>query len=121
MLKSIALSLTALTVLSACDDPSVNQGEWPIEVTRFYADNFQDTPFDTGPISVVSTEHGELHTFVLRPCGDASVCGSRQGRLEIAPDYHVVTNAYAGQIFYISAGGDGWIKRDGILYPMAWN
>ncbi|MDG1376273.1 MAG: hypothetical protein P8P56_04470 [Yoonia sp.] len=121
MLKSLALPIIALTLLSACGGKPLTFPNMPIQATRAYADSFQDAPFDTGEISVISAEHGEMHTFTLRPCGDMLVCGADQGSVIKAPDYYVVTGAYAGRTFYISSGGDGWVKRAGVLYPMAWN
>lgn len=121
MLKSLALPIATMTLLGACNGKPLTFAPMPLVAKRFYAENFQDKPFDTGAISVISTEHGDLHTFDLRPCGAGSVCGSRQGQVVNTPDYYVVANAYAGRTFYIAPGGSGWVKRDGALYDIAWN
>lgn len=121
MFKPFAITPVALTLLGACDGKPLTFGATPLAAKRIYAESFQDTPFERGEISVISTEHCELHTFTLRPCGGENVCGSRKGHVVATPDYHVVTDAYAGRIFYISPGGDGWVKLNGTLYPVAWN
>lgn len=121
MVKSFALSVIAITLLGACAGKPFTMPNVPAGVTRAYAKAFQDTPFERGEISVLAEEYGELHTYKLRPCGGDHICGVRQGTLVKAPDYYVVTDAYSGRIFYVSPGGDGYLKRDGSLYPIAWN
>ncbi len=121
MFKSFAIPLSAALLLGGCDGKPLTFTGTPVAVQRAYADTFQDTPFARGQISVVATEHGDLHTFTLRPCGGDHMCGARQGHVAKTPDYFVVTGAYAGRTFYVSPGGDGWIKRNGTVYPMAWN
>lgn len=121
MFKSISLSIAALALLAACDGKPLTFSGTPVQVKRAYADAFQDKPFDTGAISIVAEEHGELHTFTLRPCGADNVCGARQGQLVKTADHYVISNAYGGRTFYIAAGGSGYIKRDGAFYPLAWN
>lgn len=121
MLKPLALTLAALTLMAACDGKPLTIEGMPVQATRFYANNFQDWPFNTGEISVISTEGSDLHTFALRPCENNRLCGERIGDLVRVPDYYVVTGAYAGRTFYLSPGGDGWVRRDGVLYPIAWN
>lgn len=121
MFRSRVLPILAISLLGACAGQPFTWPNLPSGATRAYAEAYQDTPFERGEISVIAEEHGELHTFTLRPCGADQVCGARQGNVVKAPDYYVVTNAYAGRTFYVSPGGDGYIKRDGVLYPMAWN
>lgn len=92
------------------------------EVGRVYADIFQDSPFDTGAVTVLSEEHGELHSYTLTPCrSGTAVCGARSAALQRTPDYFVVQNAYAGRDFYLSPGGDGYMKRNGVFTAIAWN
>ena len=121
MIKPLALSLASIALVAGCDGKPLTFEHTPVQAKRFYADTFQDAPFDTGQVTVLSAEHGDLHTFTLRPCGDGLVCGTRQGTVAKAPDYYVVTGAYAGRIFYLSPGGDGWVKRDGQLIQIAWD
>jgi hypothetical protein len=121
MLKSLSLSVAALSLLAACNGKPLTFSGTPVQVKRAYADSFQDKPSDTSAISVVTEEHGELHTYTLTPCGEGHVCGARQGSLTKTPDHYVVSGAYAGRTFYVAAGGSGLIKRDGAFYPMAWN
>jgi len=116
MLKTISLPIAAIALLTACSGEPVTYEATPVSIKRAYADSFQDMPFDTGEISVVAEEGGDLQTFTLRPCGDGHVCGARQGDVVKAPDYHVVTGAYAGRIFCVSPGGDGWIKQNGTFF-----
>jgi len=111
----------AVLLLGACAQQLPPAASVSPEFDRLITDTFQDTPFDTGAITVLAEEHGELRSFRLRPCGGNHICGARQGHVADAPAYWVVTGAYSGRTFYISPGGDGWIKRDGALHPMAWN
>jgi hypothetical protein len=121
-MKTVSLSLMAIALLTACSNgQGLTWEDNPVSVHRFYADNFQDHPFDTGPITVLSEEHGDLKSYTLRTCGEDHVCGSRKGHVTRAPDYWVVKGAYAGRVFYISAGGDGWVKHGSELIPIAWN
>ncbi|MCO4843586.1 MAG: hypothetical protein KC439_11890, partial [Yoonia sp.] len=79
MIKPLALSLASIALVAGCDGKPLTFEHTPVQATRFYADTFQDAPFDTGQVTVLSAEHGDLHTFTLRPCGDGLVCGTRQG------------------------------------------
>lgn len=91
-------------------------------VGRVFADGLQDAPFDSGPVSILTEEHGELHTFELTTCQSGThICGARAGHLQRAPDYYVMSGAYAGRTFYLSPGGDGYVKRNGEYMPLAWN
>ncbi len=119
-MKSLILSVTAMTLLGACNLNAPILQDAPIGVQRLVA-QYQDHPFDTGPITVLAEEHGELRSFTLRACGDAHVCGARRGHLTTTQDHYVVTGAYAGRVFYISPGGDGMVKRGGAFHPIAWN
>lgn len=121
MKTSLIAASLGLTLLAACEYGPVPGPPLPLAVQRAYADTVQDHPFDDGAISVLAEEHGELHTFTLRPCGQDRICGARRGKVVRAPDYWVVTGAYSGRTFYISPGGDGWIKRSGRYYPLAWH
>jgi hypothetical protein len=121
MRKSIFLSLAAVGLLAACNGKPLTFAGTPVQVKRAYAESFQDKPFDSGAISVVAEEHGELHTYTLTPCGEDHVCGAGQGHLVKTPDHYVVTGAYTGRTFYVAAGGSGYIQRNGIAYPVAWN
>lgn len=119
--KIVLTGLLTLGVLAACDEVPTTSGTAPVVVHRAYADSFQDHPFDEGAITVLAEEHGELRSFVLRPCGGNAICGASTGRLLRTRDYWVVKGAYPGRDFYVSAGGDGWVKRSGAYHPIAWN
>ena len=126
-MRAFLFSAFAITSLAACEPGKpLTFEQTPLPATRAYAATFQDQPFDTGPVSIVAEEYGELHTYTLAPCrGGATVCqGSAHGRaalLQWTPDYAVVTGAYHGRTFYLSPGGDGWMKRHGQLIPLAWD
>ncbi|MDB9801520.1 hypothetical protein OAC01_00970 [bacterium] len=87
MLKTLSLTVAALSLLAACNGKPLTFSGTPVQVKRAYADSFQDKPFDTGAISVVTEEHGELHTYTLTPCGEGHVCDARQG----SPRKHQIT------------------------------
>ena len=119
-MKTLTLSLTAVALLSACaaDIPTISGV--PASAQRLIAP-FQDAPFDTGTITVLAEVHGDLRSYSLRPCGSDHICGARRGYVTKTEDHWVVTGAYAGRTFYISAGGDGWVERHGRRDPIAWN
>jgi hypothetical protein len=133
MMKRFGIAALGLMALSACQgfqaqgdalaasaEQAVYDGTYA--VGRVYADTFQDAPFDSGPVTVLAEERGELRSFQLTACrGGTHVCGNRAGHLQRAPDYYVVSGAYAGRTFYLSPGGDGYIKRNGEYLPLAWN
>lgn len=111
-----------MALLAACGGKPLTFEATPVFAHRFYADRWQDKPFDEGAISVLSEEHGDLHTYTLTPChGGANVCGDSVGHLQVTPDYYVITNAYDGRTFYISPGGDGYVKINGVFTTIAWN
>ena len=85
---------------------------------------FRDLPFDTGTVYVVANEHGDLHTYSLTPCrGGNRICGAtgRVGTVSRTPDYYVVTGAYSDRTFFLSPGGDGYLKFRGVDRDLAWN
>ncbi len=129
MMKTV-FGCAALIALAACQGTgdraaaSAEQFVWTAtqDVNRLFADNFQDHPFDTGQVSVVATENGALRGYQLTPCrGGTQVCGTRAGHLTRNADFFIVTGAYAGRTFYLSPGGDGYVKRGSAYIPMAWN
>lgn len=110
--------------LVACTDgqPLAQPVDVPMEAARFYADLFQDKPFDEAAVKVVVAERGDLRTFTLRPCQNgARVCGAGTGTVEVTPDYYVVSGAFPGRTFWLSPGGDGFTERGGVRSNLAWN
>lgn len=93
------------------------------QLARYYAANLQDQPFDErGTVFVVAEERGKMRSFALTPCrGGTHICGTRAGHLARTPDFSVVSDAWPGRTFYLSPGGDGYLKRHGTLIPLAWN
>lgn len=120
-MKTLFASVIALAFVAACGKPLPQVPSVSDKLDKLLIDTFQDKPFDSGPITVLAEERGELRSFILRPCRGGHICGARRGHVATTTNYWVVTGAYAGRIFYVSPGGDGWIKRGGKLHPMAWN
>ena len=120
-MRKTILSLVALTAIAACAPGEPFTGnKGPVEVQRALANAFTDLPFDTGAVTVLTEEHGELHSYTFNTCGNAVCSGHRRGTLQQAPDYTVITGTHAGRTFYLSPGGDGWLKLHGNLIPLAW-
>ena len=123
MIRMIS-AIVATTTLLACTEgqPLPARLDVPAEVSRYYADLFQDQPFDTAAISVLATEGDELRTYSLRPCQNGTrICGARTGTLQRTPDYYVVTGAYPGRVFHLSPGGDGFLRTAQGNTNLAWN
>lgn len=121
MLK-IALGGVALLTLAACNGKPLPAFWDSAAYQAAYAENFQNHPFDDGPISILTEEHGELHTYTLTPCRDGTrVCGTHAATVMKGDHYYVVDGAYRGRAFHLSPGGDGWLKRGDKITPLAWN
>lgn len=121
-MQKLIIGMTGLLALAGCFGKPLTWEGNPVAVQRFYAEQFQDQPFDVGPVSVLTEEGGELQTFRLSPCQNGTrICGPRTGTFEKTPDYTVVSGAYAGRTFYLSPGGDGFLVRNGVSIPLAWN
>lgn len=117
-------AILATATLVACTDgqPLPARIDVPAEASRYYADLFQDQPFDTAGISVLATEGGELRSYALRPCQNGTrICGARAGTLQRTPDYYVVSGAYPGRVFHLSPGGDGFVQTPAGNTNIAWN
>jgi hypothetical protein len=117
-------AVLATATLVACTDgqPLPSEIDVPSEAARYYADLFQDKPFDEAAVKVVVAERGDLRTFTLQPCQNGvRICGSQTGSVETTPDYHVVSGAYPGRTFWLSPGGDGYMVRGGVRTDLAWN
>ena len=121
MLK-IASGCVALLALAACGGKPL-PAFWDSDVYQaYYAENYQAHPFDDGPVSIVTAEHGEMRTYHLKPCRNGTrVCGNRAAELVKEQHYYVVSGAYHGRAFYLSPGGDGWLKKGDTITPLAWN
>lgn len=126
-MRTIA-ALFGLAALGACTAADMNAalaGFDPVADTRrAFAEAYQDQPFAEGAIDVVADEHGELHTYSLRPCHDGTrICGGSEGvgRLEATPDSDIVTAAYPGRVFVLTPGGGGTLRWRGAEWPLAWN
>jgi hypothetical protein len=125
-----AVAALALAGLAGCADlavaPEALEHENIVrETSRAFADTYLHIPFADGAVSVIATEGGKLRTYRLVPCrnGTAICAGSERGRvgaLRVSPDYHIVTGLY-GRVFFLSPGGDGWLRRGQSDLPLAWD
>lgn len=114
----------ATATLVACTEgqPLPTQFDVPAEASRYYADLFQDKPFDEASVTVLATEGGELRTYTLRPCQNGTrICGASAGTLQQTPDYYIVSGAFAGRTFHLSPGGDGFMRTASGNTNIAWN
>ena len=125
----LKLAVLSLAFLGACDqlrpiEQSIAEFDLIADTERAFATEFLAQPFADGMVYAVAEEHGEIHTYALTPCrGNTRVCGDRGhvGQLTRTPDYTVITGAYPGRTFYLSPGGDGWLKWRGAWHPLAWD
>jgi len=123
-------AFAALITLGACSLAEVEQQATQLTVQnvtdnirRTWDDANRDLPFDAGPVYVIANEHGDMHTYSLRPCGGDHVCGDtgHRGHVKRTPDFFVVTGAYPGRTFLLSPGGDGYLTWRGVNRDLAWN
>ena len=122
VVRTLVLGMIGLVALAGCYGEPQSWRDNPGAVKRYYAEQFQDQPFDEGAVSILTEEHGELHTYKLRPCRNGTrICGARTGTFEKTPDYTIVRGAYGYRTFYLSPGGDGYLVRNGRTTPLAWN
>lgn len=127
----IFAALAGLAMLGACDAADIQSFGAQIESLDLLAETdrdideaFRDKPFDTGTVYVVANEHGDLHTYSLTPCrGGTHICGGsgHVGHVQRTEDFYIVTGAYRGRTFYLSPGGDGYLKWRGVDRDLAWN
>lgn len=130
--RRAALALALAAALPGCAQVQAvpeSALEWPANesaMLRAFAQSFSETPFEHGAVTVIAAEGGDLRSYRLVPCrGGAAVCAGGldgpAGRLELRPDYHVVTGLYGGRTFFLSPGGDGTLRlRSGVDVPLAW-
>ncbi len=121
----LALTLPLLALSACAPGNPLTIDENPGAVQRAWANVFSDQPFDTGPVSVVTAEHGEMHTYTFVPCrGDKICAGSAHGRvmqISRTADHVVISGTRSGREFYLGAGGGGWLKKNGQQLPLAWD
>ncbi|WP_439141363.1 hypothetical protein [Pseudooctadecabacter sp.] len=126
----ILASLTALIALGACSVADLNHGAEDLrfnaltdETRRAWDVANRDLPFDGGTVYIIANEHGDMHTYALRPCGGDHICGAngQRGHVERTADYFVVTGAYPHRTFLLSPGGDGYLNWRGVYRDLAWN
>lgn len=114
-----ACSTTQTTRTGGFDDGVSN----PVALAIVAYENHTDVPFDSGTVSIVANEHGDLHSYSLTPCGGNSICGpdGRAGQVQRTPEYFVVTGAYRDRTFFLSQGGGGYLTFRGENRDLAWN
>lgn len=127
----IFAGLAALAVLGACGTAQLQSFGAQIQsldlvqaTDRMIDETYRDQPFDAGTVYVVANEHGDLHTYSLTPCRNGThICGGagHVGHLQRTEEYYVITGAYPGRTFYLSPGGDGFLKWRGVDRDLAWN
>ena len=122
-----AFLILATALMAACSGPL---GDSPRAMRAAVTDAFRDTPFMDGQaISVLVRNDDPLRridSFRLVPCQDGkAVCGGaatgRPGVLTLENGQYVVRGAYPGRDFYLDPNGDGFMGRNGVLVPLAWN
>jgi len=121
-MRHSVLLLIAVTGLAACEGGlPMSFNAAPDEISRPFSAAFRDQPFDTGPVTVMTRENGNLMSYVFELCGPDAVCsGARRGKLEQQPDHIVITGTHAGRAFHLSSGGDGYMQWRGVQTPLAW-
>ena len=124
-------AVTGLILLGGCAELGMpvagplDAGAVVSEQQKAFDQTFTEAPFARGPLAVVASEGGDLGTYTLVPCrGGATVCsGSAQGpagQVFRTDEYTVVDGLY-GRRFWLGYGGDGYIERQGIYVPLAWD
>ncbi|SLN43566.1 hypothetical protein [Roseisalinus antarcticus] len=118
----------ALVGLSACEMTP----EGPRPETRFSSDvrndlqdAYQTLPFEDGALHVVAPEHGSMRTYRLVPCGGgARICAGsahgRAGHVSRGAEFYEVSGTYSGHTFFLSPGGDGYMRVFHRQVPIAW-
>ena len=125
-MRPMILALACLT-LAACAPGKVPPPDRNlVGLERAWANAFSDQPFDTGPVTILTSEQGALRSYTLAPCrGGSTVCaGSSRGRagtVQVTPDFDVVSGVYPGRVFYLSPGGDGFMRYRGADYALSWD
>ena len=95
-------------------------------VSAQFASTHEMQPFANGAVSIIVTDHGELHTYSLHPCHNGThICAGgprgRAGHLQDGAEWDVVSVAYRNRTFYLSPGGSGYVKRGGTYLSLAWD
>lgn len=111
-------------VLSACAGGTTQNPAVTVEDVTFNL--FADQPFDTGPVTVLTAEHGDLNSYTLVLCRDgAQICSGsahgRAGNYAVNDTHLVISGAYSGREFHLSPGGGGFLRKGGQDLPLAWD
>ncbi|WP_368186055.1 hypothetical protein [Aestuariibius sp. HNIBRBA575] len=123
MVRKSAIALAMFGALSACanmDPDTLIYSNITAQMDR----ELQSVPFASGSVSVVTEDHGEMHTYRLVPCRGDRVCmGSEHGRQIRATEtaqYVVLSGIKRHQVFYLGMGGDGFVREGNQTRPLAW-
>lgn len=121
-MRRITLTLTAIVGLAACAPGAPGTfGGATLAVSEAISGHIGDTPLDTGPVTVLTEEHGALHSYTFASCGEGTVCsGARRGLAEMSDEGLKITGTHAGRTFYLTPGGGGRLELGGVVHPLAW-
>ncbi len=117
------IATAALFGLAGCD---ITPPDVPVEVvpkSMPFAFEIGEAPFSDGAVSVVTAEpDGDMGTYALVPCRDGgAVCLGRQALpLSAVAGHYVVAGPGRDQSFHLMPGGDGFMTRGAVRYPLAW-
>ena len=129
---TLRLTILCLTALAACTQtpPDPRLGPTRTEqIKTAYAEAFGDTPFEDGTtIRIVAPDPDPvraLQTFALVPCRDGvAICGGGAhgpaATVSAVDGRTRITGAYPGVDFYLDRGGSGYLSRNGVNVPLAW-
>jgi len=131
-MRGIGIATLSMLGLAACAPLNPGPGWGGLsydalraETRRDIDEAYRDLPFDSGAVSVLVTERSALKTYQLLPCGGNHICAKsasgQRGHMQRTEDYFVVTGAYAGRVFYLSPGGDGYVMLGTARTALAWN
>ncbi|RYH01551.1 hypothetical protein EU805_12870 [Salipiger sp. IMCC34102] len=126
------LTVLCMGLLAACataPDPRLGAGR--VEQAGIAFDEaFRDTPFaDGAAIRIVATDPDpvrNLLSYVLVPCRDGTaICGGDAngpaGTIVNVEGRTRITGAYPGVDFYLDSRGSGYLTRNGVNVPLAWD
>lgn len=130
-------AVTALALLGGCAELGLlsadrQEAGMAVRTDPFFASQrrafdlaYSEAPFERGSLAVVTSEGDQLRTYSLVPCqGGTAICGGSEhgqaGRSFRTAEYVVVDGLY-GRRFWLGYGGDGYIERQGVYVPLAWD
>ncbi|EAR52845.1 hypothetical protein OG2516_10296 [Oceanicola granulosus HTCC2516] len=122
----VAAALAALIGVAACEDGVLEPHELELQnIRRISQVTYQEVPFAAGALHIVAPDGDRMRTYKLVPChGGERICaGSAHGRAGTmlqGQEYLAVSGAYHNTTFYLSPGGDGFLRQGHREVPLAW-